>query len=208
MIKKRESFFERIKNRRKKKEEPKEEVKEETKLREIENITEEKRKQGLSEKLDDLTEKMDIIVEKQKLRKKKEFALPFGVRRQLNTLAQKDKVLVMLLKTNRAVQPVTAKINNGIIDVNGKYYDCSHAFIYLWLNKYPCIILPEWSLIPIGTKDYFDAMEEGNKADAQTIIIRMIENKENMERNKMPSKMVWWLLIGGIIVAYVLFGKG
>jgi len=171
-------------------------------------VEEEEKKLGLSEKVDDLTEKMDLIIEKSRLKKGKPFKLPFKVRSQLNTLAQKDKVLILLLKSNRDIEPITAKITNGFIQIGEKFYNCSTAFIYLWLHKFPCIVLQEWNLEPIGTKDYFDAMKAGKKSDAQTIIIRALENKENLGKTKISGKMGIIIFIVGAILVYVLFGKG
>lgn len=170
-------------------------------------ITEEPNKIGLSSKVDGLTEKMDMLIEKSKIKKGKPFKLPFKIRSQLKLLAKKDKVLVILLKTNRSIQLTTQKIKDGLININGKIHQCTTDFIYMWLGKTPCIVLPEWDLNPIGTQNYYDAIDAGRKVDAQNVIIRAIEHEAVIgSKMKLSGKMILWIVIILAIVGWVIFG--
>lgn len=171
-------------------------------------IAKEPKKMGLVGEISSLKEKMDLIIEKGGVKKGKKFKLPFKVKGQLKALAKKGKVMVILLKTNRSIEMTSKKIENGFIQVAEKYYNCATAFVYLLFGKFPCIVLPEWDLNPIGTKDYLDAVKDGRKADAQDMIIRAMENKENMQRGKMGGKTLIFVIVGAVILAYVIFGQG
>lgn len=160
----------------------------------------------LSQRVKDIDTKLDMITEKQKLNAHKMFRLPFGVKGSLKTLAIKNKVLVFYLTNNRTIKPLIADIKNDFIVINGTPHNCSNDFVFLWMGKYPAIILPEWDLNPIGTKDFYDALEDGRTATAAKTIIKMIESGEVETKPKLGGKMVIFIIIGAIIVAYLIFG--
>lgn len=162
----------------------------------------------LSQRVKDIDTKLDMITEKNKLNAKKMFNLPFGVKGQLKSLAIKNRVLVFFLTTNRTIKPLIAEIKNDFIVINGTPHNCSNDFVFLWMGKYPAIVLPEWDLNPIGTQNYYEALEEGRTADAAKTIIKMIESGEIETKPKMSGKMWIFILIGAAIVGYLLFGTG
>ena len=110
---------------------------------------------GLSEKLNELNEKIDILadIKKDDKTKSKQFKVPWKIRRQLKSLAKKNKVLVFYLRANRNIIPITTSIQDGLIKIEDKYYQCDVPFIYLWLGKFPAIVLPEYSINPKSTKE-------------------------------------------------------
>ena len=170
---------------------------------------EEARQVGIRQQLEEVNEKLDMIVPKVKEAKLKLFKMPLWIKGKLKSLAKKNSVLVFLLKTNRTIEPLTAKIENDFIVVNDKYHNCSVDFIYMWLGKYPAIVLNEWDLNPIGTKEYYEAMKEGRNVNAEAVIIRAIELAGIEQKTKISSKTWIWIIIGAIIVGYVLFsGQG
>jgi len=162
----------------------------------------------LSQRVKDIDTKLDMITEKNRLNAHKMFKLPFGIKGQLKTLAIKNRVLVFFLTTNRTIKPLIAEIKNDFIVINGTPHNCSNDFIFLWMGKYPAIILPEWDLNPIGTANYYEALEEGRTADAAKTIIKMIESGEIETKPKMSGKMWIFIIIGGIVVAYLIFANG
>ena len=213
VMKDKKGFFARISEKRKEKVKKK---LEEQKVQKEEKKEEKKpeepvpEKKGLTHQIKELNEKIEELAPRKKKKESKvrEFKLPFKTKSQLKKLAQKNKVQVILLGTNRNIEPMTAKIQDGFIVINGKYHQCTTDFIYLWRGKFPTIVLPEWDLKPIGTKDFYDAMESGGKADAQQIIIRAIELKESqMGGKKLGGKA--WIWVGVLVVAafYLLFGQ-
>ena len=162
----------------------------------------------LSQRVKDIDTKLDMMTEKNKLNAHKMFKLPFGIKGQLKTLAIKNRILVFFLTTNRTIKPLIAEIKNDFIVINGTPHNCSNDFVFLWMGKYPAIILPEWDLNPIGTKNYYDALEEGRTADAAKTIIKMIESGEVETKAKLGGKALIFIIIGAIVVAYLIFGGG
>jgi len=175
----------------------------------IENVVEPTKPLSMTEKIDELSDKMDILTQKKRLDKKKPFRLPFSVRSQLKQLAKQNKLLVFYLKENRSVVPLVCPMKDGMIQIGDKVHNVSMAFTYMWQNKYPCIVLPEWDLLPVGTKQYFDAVAANRTTNAQQIIIRNIKASEGgMLVKKLPGKTMVWIGIAVIVVLYVVFAGG
>lgn len=162
---------------------------------------------GLVGQIKELNEKIDAISKPTKKKKDKEFDLPSKVKSKLKKLAIKNKLLVILLRTNRAAQPIVADIKNGFVFIGGVPHNCSTDFIYLWKGKFPMIVLPEWDLNPIGTKQYNEAVAEGRISYPVASVIRMIEDKELLTKGmKLETKHYVWIGLAIIAGLYVLVG--
>ncbi len=162
-------------------------------------------KKGLSEQVEELTE---IIKFGNKPKKKaREFKLPLRVRMQQKSMVKKSKALILYLRTNRTIDIRIGKIKEGMLMVDDKTFNGSTDFFYLYRGKIPTIVVPEWSLNPIGTKDYYDAVKNKTVIDPQTIIIRAIEAAEIAAgKKKMGGKALIWIILIGVAVAYIIFG--
>jgi len=163
---------------------------------------------GLKSSIDEVNQKLDVLTKKDKKKEGKEFKIPSKIRKQLKKLALKKKILVILLTRNRGMIPMVTEIKDGFVNIEGTPHQCAVDQVFLWKGKYPAMVIPEWDIRPIGTKDYYDAVANNTVADPIAIAIRMIENKENIMKNKMSPKA--WIFIGLAIIAglYVLFGGG
>lgn len=161
---------------------------------------------GLKSTLNEVNKRLEIISKGNTKKEHKEFSLPNKVKKQLKKLAIKNKVMVIYLTRNRSIIPMVTEIKDGFITINGTPHNCSADFMFLWKGKYPAIVLPEWDLNPIGTKDYYDAVNENRIADPVAIAIRMMESKGNPSKLKLSPKA--WIFIGLAVIAglYVLFG--
>jgi len=198
-------------HKKNKKKEVKEEIKiNKEQIKEIKDVDpiniENKHPIGLTSQLKEVNERLDLLTKDKTKKKNKEFNVPNKIKRQLKKLALKNKLMVILLTRNRGMIPMITEIKDGFININGTPHQCSPDFIYLWKGKYPSIVLPEWDLNPIGTKDYYDAVKDKRVADPIAIAIRMMENRESIMKNKLSPKV--WIFIGLAIIAglYVLLG--
>lgn len=164
---------------------------------------------SVGRRLQDIEEKIDLIADSKQKGKDKKFKLKFGIKKELKNLAKKQKVLVCLLGTNRSAKFITATVKDEMIWINGIMHQCTMDFVYLMDGKWPMVVLPEWSLVPIGTKDYYDKYDANTaSAAAERIIIRAIESAEVMDKKKLSGKTIIWMLIGAAVVMYALFGQG
>jgi|TARA_Y100000310_G_scaffold342241_1_gene444504 hypothetical protein len=175
-----------------------------------EEVQEIKPKRGINEKLDHLTETLDNLSQSKKKKdqlKKKMVKMPYGVKSQLKRLAIKNKALVVLLKANRCIETKIGEMRDGFLLLDERIYQGSPDFVYMWQGKYPCVVIKEWDLSPIGVKDYYDSVDDGRSADAQQIIINALEFRESMMPKKLGGKAIIWIIIGGCIVGYALFAQ-
>ena len=204
-IKKKKKFWDKVKEKtekfKKKKEEPKEERKEEVK-------EEEPKEKSLRTEIRELKEVIKEASSKKK-KKDKTFNLPRKVKSQLRKSAEKSKVVVFLLKSNRSIQPIMTKMENGWVNINGVPRNCSTDFTFIWKKKYPAIVLPEWDINPIGTKDYYDAVKDGRAADPIATVIRLIKEGEILSKGfKIGSTAYIYIGIAALAFFYVLFAGG
>ena len=168
-------------------------------------------KAGIQAQMKQLQEKMDTILEREKEQKKglKYFKLPWNVNSKVKSAYKKGKILIFLLTTDRIINPLIAVVREGIIYINDIPHKYSTDFVYLWKGKHPALIIPEWSLTPIGTKEYYDAKKDGtaNVEDA-AIIIRAIQASK-LEDSKKKGNMGMWIMlfIGALILAYIIFAN-
>lgn len=172
-------------------------------------VTKEPERVGLSGKMENIDKKLDILTERAGQFKKKPFKLKSSIKTQLKKAAEKNKVLVIYLGKNRNIGPRMAKVENGFVVIDGVAHNFNIDFTFLWEGKTPCIVLPEWDLNPIGTKDYYEAVDDKRIPDAQTVIIRALKMRDILSDGKQINMKMWiWAGIGVIIVGYVLFGQG
>ena len=171
-------------------------------------VTEDENKSSLKSTLKEVNEKLDVLTKRDKKKEQKEFRLPSKIKRQLKKLALKNKVLVLYLTRNRGMVPMISEIRDGFVSINNMPYNCSTDFVFLWKGKYPAMVISEWDIRPIGTADYYDAVANKTIADPIAIAIRMIENKENIMKNKVSPKV--WIFVGLGVIAFlwILFGGG
>lgn len=164
------------------------------------------KKESIRDRIEELDKKMDMIIDKSRVKQGKPFRLPHRIRGQLKTLAKKRKIFVILLRVNRSIDLFISKIERGFIEIDGKWHKCTMDFVFLWKGLFPCVVIPEWDLCPIGTKDYYDAIKAGRVADPQDIILRLIESIEAREKKKLNPKALLW--IGFIVIAllWLVFG--
>jgi len=171
-------------------------------------VEESGKKKGLTAQLNDINEKLKTLdVDKDK-KVKKSFSLGATLEAQIKKLTDETRILVFLLTNNRKIIPQLGNINDGLVEVNGKFHACSMDYIFLYKGKYPAVVIPEWDLTPIGTKDYYEAMATGRNINPQQIMIRAIESKENAGAKKLNPKMLIWIILGVVVVGYILFAKG
>lgn len=166
---------------------------------------------GLVSRIDSLNEKVDSIININKEVNHKHFSLPYKVRSGIKKLAQKNKVLVMLLRRNRSIDPIITDIKNGFIVVDGIPRNISLDFTFLWKGQnIPTVVIKEWDIEPVGTKDYYEAVKANRIADPMPTGIRMMEELVHMEKGGIGLSPKVWIFIGLGVIAllWVLFGGG
>lgn len=172
----------------------------------------EHREPTLKERLADLNDKLTklgIISDKDSKLKKKSFKVSGKVKAQIRKGARKNKIQVILLKENKGILATIGEFKAGQLIVGDKAYDATADITWLWNGKIPTAIACEWDLRPI-TKNRLmrNTKTDESFSHPQVTIIRAIENRELESKKKLGGKALIWIIIGGIVIAYLIFGGG
>lgn len=125
---------------------------------------------------------------------------------------KEGKVAVMLLhKTTDATVDYIDVEQDGSFEVLGEQYHINEHCLYnlkFKKDRYPLCILPTWTMIPIGTKAWFELSQERRGHELERIILNAIKKEEAIKmddgkkKNKMSAKTIWIILavvVGGYI---------
>ncbi len=156
---------------------------------------------GLIEKVDELFE------EKENKKKKKGFKLSFGLRSGSKSKIRKNQVLAFIIRVNGNMDIKWLKISNNMVYLkeNDTYHDINSEDIKYY-KKYPYIILPEWILKPINPLMIHKDID--TKASDQRFIIRASKLSLLKTSNSISGKAIFWFIIIGSAVAYMLYNQG
>jgi|AntAceMinimDraft_18_1070375.scaffolds.fasta_scaffold96450_3 hypothetical protein len=148
---------------------------------------------------------------KEKLDKKKEKK---GIwERMFNSkrIERKGKVAVLLLKNTNRAEPIEVKSKSGFFVINNKLYHEDRDCVYsMGKERTPLAIIPEWSMLPLGNKNWQDKEMIEKFSALEDHVLKGIRRAELVRQgDKDISKEVdlkkWIigglaLLVGGIIL--------
>ena len=128
-------------------------------------------------------------------------------------LKKEKKVAVLFLTNNGQAFPMELEPKNGFFTIKGKSYhereDCTYS---MTKDRIPLAIIPEWSLIPLGTKEWEDKSLKEKFLELQTHAMRGIRHAELVRlsgekgEGKINVKMLILIGIGAIIAFSVWQG--
>jgi len=178
---------------------------------------------NLQEEMNVIKDNLEVIVKhltnEETVRvKKKDFKLPFNIKRNLKKKIKANYLLAVILKKNKQLEFRLVKTIGGIIDL-GNYiinqYDEEAVYTY---KNFPVVVVFEYRIIPVGgsiekikaevlggSNDSVEIQSRYNALDtevAQTILKAVeVAKNEGFETVKPKKYFLWWL-IGGVIVLY------
>lgn len=122
-----------------------------------------------------------------------------------NKLKKPQMVAVVYLRNNGRAEPIEVESKKGFFTIYGKTYNEDRDCIYLLgKDKTPLAIIPEWSLIPYGTKKWHDKEMLEKFAELQDHVLRGIRHAELVRMgNESGSKLNMKAIIGLIIAAII-----
>lgn len=131
---------------------------------------------------------------------------------QKEKLKKPEDVAALYLRENGVAEPMIVHPDekSGFFHINNRQYhprrDCK--FI-IGKDKTPLVIIPEWKLTPVGTKEYDDLPIEQRLSDLQQHTIEAIRHAEIVKMSgedgiKPNWKVIIGIVIGGIILLAIL----
>lgn len=131
-----------------------------------------------------------------------------------NSFKKPTLIAVLFLRNNGRAETMQLETRNGFFNIARKtYHERKDCIWVVGKDRIPLAIIPEWSLIPLGTKEWDDKpmLEKFNELQDHTLKgIRHAElvKMGDKDYSNVPTKkiIVWGLiiLIGGIIIANYL----
>lgn len=119
-------------------------------------------------------------------------------------IEKEDKVAVIFLRNNRTAVPLEVKTKNGFFNINGKSYHEDRDCIYsLGKERVPLAIIPEWSLVPVGTRDQEDKFMLEKFAEFQDHVMKAIRHAELVKmggEDKKPLNPKVMIMIGLVVI--------
>lgn len=127
-------------------------------------------------------------------------------------LEKSNMVAVIYLRNNGHADPIEVESKNGFFNINGKTYHENRDCIYtLGKDRYPLAIIPEWSVTPIGRKEWEDKGMQEKFHILQDHVMKGIRHAERVrmgekDGQQLNIKAIILIGIAVLIVAAVLIG--
>lgn len=124
-------------------------------------------------------------------------------------MVKKGKTAIVYLKNNGTVELLELASERGFFNIGGKTYNEDRDCIYtVTKDRYPLAIIPEWSMIPYGTKTWHDKPMIEKCSELQDHCIRGIRHAELVRMgdkgfSKMNNKTL--IVIAIIVIIGIAF---
>ena len=163
---------------------------------------------------DDLIEESNLEEKVKDIRPKenKESETFWGKIFKKNKIDKEGKVAIMLLHPQGDATTLYQDTDkDGGFKIEDEQYNINEHCVYtlkVKKDRIPICILPTWTMIPIGTKAWFELSQERRGFELQRIILKNIKNEERVKlgdekkKTKLNAKTIWIILvilIGGYI---------
>ncbi len=150
------------------------------------------------------------IVKKEEPDVKKKKALGFWDKAfRKNKLKNSNKVAVVFLRNNGIAETHELESRNGFFSLHGRTYHERRDCIYtMGKERFPLAIIPEWAVVPIGKKEWYDQPLQEKFSTLQDHVMKGIRHAERVKMGETDSKqlnmkqvIIWGILaIVGVAV--------
>lgn len=122
-------------------------------------------------------------------------------------LEKNNTIAILFLRNNGVAEPMERSVRNGFINVEGKTYHENRDCIYRIKvdgHTYPLALIPEWSLIPIGTRKWDDKAMLEKFAELQDHTLKGIRHAELVKMEGRSGTKINAKAAIGIAIALVI----
>lgn len=128
-------------------------------------------------------------------------------------IVKTKKVAIIFLRNNGIAEPMEVRSKNGFFNIYGKIYHEDRSCTYtIAKERIPFAIIPEWSMIPYGTKVWHEKPMIEKFSELEDHVIRGIRHAELVKMGgggadqKINLKTAILIGIFAIIALAVIFG--
>src|SRR3972149_1020804 len=149
---------------------------------------------SLKDTLKEIHSKLDELSEKKEVKK---WDVSWW-NRLTSGRANKNWVLICYIQENKGVSFVKARIDEGVILINGIPHTVSSDEI-LFYKKLPFIIVPSWSIKPFSAhQNLQETKESGNSSLGWEYIMNYAKKTEI--KSVKNAGMIMWIIIGLVVL--------
>lgn len=162
---------------------------------------------------DDMTKRINLMKEevnnkKDGKKKKKKKGSFWEKAFNKGKLKKPNRTAVVFLRNNGRAETMEVESRHGFFNIHGRTYHEDLACMYRMKDGTPFAMIPEWSLIPYGTKIWHEKSMLEKFAELQDHTIKGIRHAELVkmgEKDKKPLNAKAWIGLGIlVIVGYVV----
>lgn len=163
----------------------------------------------LTDQIKKLNELMEVQQQLLAPRKRSKFKLPSKLRKATKRKLKQNKILVLRITTNGNIHPEFLPVNDELVYIkeNKTYHSASAEYVMRFNNKFPTIILPEWSLMPfVPRENKKETRETGTDAIPQKVIITAMKQAQAglLKKGGFGGKTILFIILGVIAALYLL----
>ncbi len=167
-----------------------------------------------------MIEKIDILFddfekkqkEEEKILTKKSgrfFKTPVKIKAGAKKKIKQNKILLLKVSPLGNIMPEWVKLaDNMVWNKDAGAYQVAHAkYILQFMGKYPCMIVPEWSMKPFSPRKNMDdqTSEEQEMIFMQKFIIKVAKMEAlDLKKKGLGGKNVIWIGLIVIVALYML----
>jgi hypothetical protein len=107
-------------------------------------------------------------------------------------LDKPQTIAILYLRNNGKAEPLEVETRNGFFAVHGKTYNEDRDCVYfMGKERIPLCIVPEWSLVPYGTKQWHDKDLLTKFSELQDHALKGIRHAEIVKMGGLEGKTKW-----------------
>jgi hypothetical protein len=121
---------------------------------------------------------------------------------------KKGKVAVLFLKNNGIAETHELESRRGFFNLYGKTYHERRDCVYtMGKERYPLAIIPEWNVIPLGRKDWYDKAMQEKFSTLQDHVMKGIRHAERVRMEEKDGtgikakNIIVWAIAAAIVLA-------
>lgn len=127
-------------------------------------------------------------------------------------IVKKNKVAILYLQNNGIAKAMELEAKKGFFTINGRTYHEDRDCIYRFSKEnIPLAIIPEWSLIPYGTKKWHDKEMIEKFSELEDHVLRGIRHAEFVRLGGEGDKKINMknaVLIGIVVIIGLAIATG
>ena len=137
------------------------------------------------------------------------FKTPKKIKMGAKKKVKQNKILLLKISPLGNIQPEWVKLQDNMVwNKDAGAYQVAHSkYILQFMGKYPCMIVPEWSMKPFSPRKEMSEQTDPEKEHIfmQKFLIKVAKMEAlDLKRKGLANKNIIWIVLGVIVGLYML----